>query len=162
MKLALIFLLLLIPSVVDTIASDKTIHKEFSELSQHEKREVECLTKNVYREARGEHYGGLMAVAFVTMNRTESEKFPSSICEVVYQKNSRGCQFSWACEKSKMIVNSEQYASLRKFITKIYVNRSEMKDPTEGALFYHANYVNPYWSKMLVKTKTIGNHIFYK
>ena len=33
---------------------------------------------------------------------------------------------------------------------------------TKGADHYHADYVNPYWSKKLQKTSTIGRHIFYK
>lgn len=38
------------------------------------------------------------------------------------------------------------------------------EDVTNGALFYHANYVNPWWSKpryKLIKTVVIGDHIFY-
>ena len=38
------------------------------------------------------------------------------------------------------------------------------EDVTNGALFYHANYVNPWWSKpkyKLIKTAVIGDHIFY-
>ena len=33
---------------------------------------------------------------------------------------------------------------------------------TKGADHYHADYVNPYWSKKLQKTSIIGRHIFYK
>ena len=33
---------------------------------------------------------------------------------------------------------------------------------TKGADHYHADYVNPYWSKSLTKTVVIGRHIFYK
>jgi spore germination cell wall hydrolase CwlJ-like protein len=32
---------------------------------------------------------------------------------------------------------------------------------TKGALYYHANSVNPSWAKKLVKTGTIGDHKFY-
>lgn len=33
---------------------------------------------------------------------------------------------------------------------------------TKGADHYHADYVNPYWTKSLTKTIVIGRHIFYK
>ena len=35
-------------------------------------------------------------------------------------------------------------------------------DPTSGATFYHANYVNPKWAKQMEVSKVIGYHIFYK
>jgi spore germination cell wall hydrolase CwlJ-like protein len=35
-------------------------------------------------------------------------------------------------------------------------------DPTKGALFYHARFVRPRWSKKLLRTAVIGGHIFYR
>jgi spore germination cell wall hydrolase CwlJ-like protein len=35
-----------------------------------------------------------------------------------------------------------------------------LEDPSKGALFYHADYVNPQWRNMEHLT-TIGRHIFY-
>ena len=35
-------------------------------------------------------------------------------------------------------------------------------DPTNGALFYHARFVRPRWSKKLLRTAVIGGHIFYR
>ena len=34
-------------------------------------------------------------------------------------------------------------------------------DITDGALFYHADYVKPSWSKTKHRTTEIGDHIFY-
>jgi spore germination cell wall hydrolase CwlJ-like protein len=42
----------------------------------------------------------------------------------------------------------------------MYANYEKMHDLTKGALFYHADYVNPRWK--LEKTAVIGRHIFYK
>ncbi len=39
---------------------------------------------------------------------------------------------------------------------------AESMDPTDGALFYHADYVDPWWSKHYVRTVQILNHIFYR
>ena len=36
------------------------------------------------------------------------------------------------------------------------------QDITHGALWYHANYVSPYWSKTFKEVATIGDHIFYR
>ena len=42
----------------------------------------------------------------------------------------------------------------------VYANYENLKDITKGALYYHADYVNPRWK--LEKTTVIGRHIFYK
>jgi Cell Wall Hydrolase len=50
-------------------------------------RNLACLARNVYFEARGEPLAGQYAVAEVTLNRRASRLFPRTICEVVYQKS---------------------------------------------------------------------------
>jgi spore germination cell wall hydrolase CwlJ-like protein len=35
-------------------------------------------------------------------------------------------------------------------------------DPTGGALFYHADYVKPSWSRAFERSARIGDHLFYK
>ncbi|MES9927000.1 MAG: cell wall hydrolase, partial [Candidatus Thiodiazotropha sp. 6PDIVS] len=35
-------------------------------------------------------------------------------------------------------------------------------DPTRGALWYHAEYVSPTWSKALTMVTKIGQHLFYQ
>lgn len=69
------------------------------DLSVTSKREVECLAKNIYFESRGENRVGQMAVAWVTLNRTEHKNWPSTICKVVYQPH----QFSWTKMKLKIV-----------------------------------------------------------
>ena len=41
----------------------------------------------------------------------------------------------------------------------IYIGAS--KDPTHGALWYHADYVSPKWQKAFHPVRKIGQHIFY-
>ena len=60
-------------------------------------------------------------------------------------------------------------AKLRKFsklltISKalIYNIKDSFIDITDGALFYHAHYVTPAWSKVKYRTARIGDHIFYR
>ncbi|GGF22775.1 spore cortex-lytic enzyme [Halobacillus andaensis] len=49
--------------------------------------EIEKVARVVHGEARGEPYEGQVAVASVIKNRVYSSEFPSSIEEVIYQKN---------------------------------------------------------------------------
>ena len=47
--------------------------------------QVKCLAKNIYFEAATQSTAGKLAVAFVTKNRVDSNRFPNSFCEVIYQ-----------------------------------------------------------------------------
>ncbi|MBE9552130.1 MAG: cell wall hydrolase, partial [Proteobacteria bacterium] len=47
--------------------------------------ELECLSLNVYFEARGEPREGQVAVAHVVMNRVADDRFPGGVCAVVHQ-----------------------------------------------------------------------------
>ena len=122
-------------------------------------QQIKCLATNMYYEARGEGIRGMTAVGHVVMNRVESGKFPSSPCSVVYQRTRSVCQFSWVCGK-KAAMNKERYAVAMELARKIYFGNSA--DITRGALFFHATYVRPYWSRVFKKTAHIGNHIFYR
>jgi N-acetylmuramoyl-L-alanine amidase len=124
-------------------------------------KQLMCLAKNVYYEAGGESDKGKAAVAHVTLNRANSSHFPDSVCRVVYQKSRGVCQFSWVCHrKSPPKTHTDRWAeSLR--IAKEAL-KGEVRDPTYGALFFHAVYVKPSWSRTFKKTIRIGNHIFYR
>ena len=133
-------------------------------------RQLECLSKNIYFEARSEGALGQRAVAWVTLNRVESERFPDTICEVVHQarRDASGnplrhqCQFSWYCDgKSDRIANQEKYQEAIRMAELVLARYGVHPDPTEGAVMYHAVYVNPYWTDSFVRTTQIDTHIFY-
>jgi spore germination cell wall hydrolase CwlJ-like protein len=129
-------------------------------LSKNDMRQIECLAQNAYYEARGESVKGMIAVTNVVMNRTEDDSFPHTPCGVVHQKKHGGCQFSWTCDHHVQIEDRNSY-EISKIIAKmVYLNKIE--DLTNGATFYHAVYVKPYWSNIFEKTAKIGDHIFYK
>lgn len=133
--------------------------------SAERERQLECLAKNIYYEAAKEPFEGKVAVAQVTLNRTESGLFPADICKTIYQKNvffdKVICQFSWYCERAtlKRPVHEDSYEECYKVAKKVLLEGFRLEGLTE-ALYYHANYVNPGWKKQRVAT--IGNHIFYK
>jgi N-acetylmuramoyl-L-alanine amidase len=117
--------------------------------------EFRCLSHNIYHEARGEPLIGQRAVARVTLNRKDSERFPDDICSVVYQKG----QFSWTT-KNPRIKNSDAFATSRAISILAVVNYNlEADDPTNGSLFFHSTHINPGWKRK--KSVRIGNHVFY-
>lgn len=134
----------------------------YTDLTKDAKKQVDCLAENIYREAGVESEKGKQAVALVTMNRTQDPRFPSDICSVVKQKVKRTCQFSWFCESHKAIdKRSDVYQTSMKMALFVYANYEMLHDITKGALYYHADYVNPRW-RGLTQTTKIGRHIFYK
>lgn len=145
-----------------------TLEVPYSALNVKAKRQVECLAQNILFEAGSETLQGQLAVAMVTMKRTKSSAYPDSVCGVVRQKTNSVCQFSWWCDKDLQqkavkynYSPSERHRlnEIRRVAMLAYLNYDEIEDPTHGALFYHAVYVNPNWK--LKRTVRIGNHIFY-
>lgn len=140
----------------------KFLTPTYSQLTKDAKKQVDCLAQNIYHEAGHELQRGKVAVALVTLNRVEDPRYPKDICSVVKQKelNSGTCQFSWFCMPVTLNKNTEAYQKSLEVALYVYANYEYIEDITKGALFYHADYVNPKWK--LEKTTVIGRHIFYK
>lgn len=49
-------------------------------------KELECLARNIFYESGSEPKEGKIAVGMVTINRSNDDRFPSSICGVVKQR----------------------------------------------------------------------------
>ena len=117
--------------------------------------ETECLARAVYFESKGEPLTGQLTVAEVIINRSQSRRFPSTICGVVRQPS----QFSFV--RGGHIPRPPVNAQWR---TAVAIARIAMADLADGgaprALFFHARYVRPGWR--LTRIATVGNHIFYR
>ncbi len=127
-------------------------------------RDLNCLTKNIYHEARGEPVDGQYAVAEVTMNRVASKHYPNTVCEVVYQANfdvirrRNVSAFSWT-ELEVAPVDTKVWARAWRIAEEVYDEQAEPR--VEGALFYHARSIRPRWSRRKRRVAKIGRHIFY-
>lgn len=125
--------------------------------------ELECLALTIYFEARGESDEGKLAVGHVVMNRAQHPLFPRRVCEVVRQGGDKlryRCQFSWWCDgRSDRPRDRQAWTKSRALAGLIYWDYS--RDPTEGALWYHADYVRPSWRRELAPGPKIGRHVFY-
>ena len=118
---------------------------------------------NIYHEARGEPDAGKEAVGHVVLNRAADPRFPGQICDVVRQGGELPrcrCQFSWWCDgRSDAPRNVAAWQQARQVAGKVFEGGS--RDPTAGALWYHADYVDPSWGRKLKRGPTIGRHVFY-
>lgn len=149
------------PEITSSFAAERPLKVKYEDLNRTARQQVDCLAQNMYFESGWEPEAGQIAVAMVTINRQESGNYPSTICGVVKQKIASTCQFSWVCEyKTINNINRDVYMRVRALAVYVYANREHIKDPSRGALFYHADYVNPGWRNMVYLTK-IGRHKFY-
>ena len=127
-------------------------------------QELTCLALNVYHEARGEPERGKYAVAHVVMNRVADRRFPSTVCRVVKQGGELTryrCQFSWWCDgQSDRPREAKAWAASQVIAADVFWGRD--RDPTRGALWYHADYVSPYWRTAFKQGPKIGRHFFYQ
>ena len=125
-------------------------------------KQLNCLAKNIYFEAGHEPFEGKVGVAQVTINRSESSKWPSDICNVVYQKNiiygKVICQFSWYCEQGPTVKSNPAYIESMEVAKKVLLENFRLPS-LKGAYYYHADYVQPNWG--LPRITQIGHHIFY-
>lgn len=133
-------------------------------LQTFDEDERHCLTQNVFFEARNQSDLGQEAVARVTLNRMESNRYPDTICGVVWQNK----QFSWTHdglpdEPSDNILEQRAWEKAEEITNKVLRDYVTMQlDITYGATHYHADYVRPYWADSFNETTTIESHIFYR
>jgi len=133
-------------------------------LSQITNKDRYCLQQNIYFEARNQSDMGMIAVGWVTMNRTDSKRYPNDICGVVWQKK----QFSWTHDglsdrPGKNII--EQRAWKRaEYVTNLVLHdwAYGKKGAVREATHYHADYIVPYWASSYTKVAQVDNHIFYR
>ena len=132
-----------------------------------------CMAQNIYFESANQSFAGRLAVGHVVINRMEDLQFPNTVCGVIYQAKTKinwkgnevpirnQCQFSWYCDglSDEPVDSATWIKSLR--IADLVLT-GEYQDITEGSLWYHADYIYPYWADELEYVTQIQDHIFYK
>lgn len=177
MKLiAKMFNLLIICSVVAYTAYHWDSIKAAEQLKHISTQDRYCLAQNIFFEARNQTVKGQVAVAWVTLNRVTSKRYPNTICAVVTQAqlDSRGiplrnrCQFSWYCDGRSDKIPSNVVAQRAWSNAQLIANAvlqawaEGQPSPIGSATMYHADYVNPYWSASYERVSIVDSHIFYE
>ena len=131
-----------------------------------ESDQLRCLAYNVYYESRGEPLAGQYAVAEVTLNRVASERYPDTICKVVYEKRWDRLRkryvsaFSWT--ELDAVPKPSGSAWQRAKTVAAQAHAAQRPATVGNALFYHAKNVRPSWARKKKAVARIGNHIFYE
>jgi spore germination cell wall hydrolase CwlJ-like protein len=123
-----------------------------------------CLQQNIYFEARNQSIAGQVAVAWVTLNRVEAQRFRDTICGVVWQNK----QFSWTHDgKSDSpgtnVLEQRAWEDAGLVADVVLLDWARRRaSPIGQAIMYHADYVNPYWAASYTQVAQIESHIFYE
>lgn len=115
--------------------------------------DVDLLARLITAEADGEPYEGKVGVGAVVLNRVAAPGFPKTIHDVIYQQGNGYYQFTpvengWINRPA----SSESLKAAKEALGGA--------DPTNGAIYFFANYSQSLWLKSRPVSKTIGNVIF--
>jgi len=129
------------------------------------------LARTIWGEARGELYGGQVAIANVVMNRFKrpgwwsrerGDGIPDDTIQAV-------CRDPWqfSCWNKgdpnlpHMLALTDEELKPYLFIADAYVNKGAALDLTFGSTHYHNSTVSPDWAEGKTPVVQIGRHFFY-
>lgn len=123
------------------------------------------MARTIYGEARGEGWNGMVAVAYVILNRADlGGWWGDSIISVA----KKPWQFSaWnEGDPNRAKIENMKPGDNRIFDTAYeiagLVISGTVPDPTGGATSYHTLAVTPAWADPSKQVAVIGNHVFYE
>ena len=136
--------------------------------------DVDILARTLYGEARGEGIDGIEAVACVIMNRYKARKWYTGYVIENGQKVpsvAQTCLKKW--QFSCWNKNDPNYNVIKNvteqdavFARCLAVARraikGELKDWTNGAVYYHTKQIKPVWAQGKYPCYALKNHLFYK
>lgn len=120
--------------------------------------QLRCLAGAVYFEARGEPLYGQLAVAEVVINRSQDKRWPASYCGVVYQR----AQFSFVRGGKMPSINTSKATWRRAKAVAQIAHDKLWESEANDAVYFHANYVRPKWSRKKTRVAQIDTHVFYR
>ena len=129
----------------------------FYHVAEHSlsKQEMECLMRNVYYEARGEGFAGMVGVAQVTLNRHHVRYMgKTSLCGVVHAPN----QFSWT-KKRQAHPQGESWRQAQ-HIALLVLKGLRIRGLEQTLHFSHRT-LTPRWSQRMVISLYIGRHHYW-
>ncbi len=123
--------------------------------------ERQCLKTAIYHEARGEPVEGQLAVALVIYNRTESEKFSDTICEVLVEPE----QFSFVKNGELPKMKDPEAAAMAEDVANVAcaIHQLGLGEAVvgidENVLWFQVSRTAPPWAPTWVGE--IGRHNFF-
>ena len=119
----------------------------------HTSKEISCLVRNAYNEARGEGKKGIELVTQVVLNRARIDS--KGICEVIYEPG----QFSWV--SAPLAVSDDFKKKTKPLIVAMYNGKKRMSKQYRNIYYFHRKDLKRVWTKKLRLAITYKNHSFY-
>lgn len=132
-------------------------------LSAHTVKQITCMARNIYHEARGQSVANQQAVAWVTRNR--STLTGRSICDVVFESHQvrgrRIGQFSWTVLRHTRLMEKPAWDQAQIMAHQVMMS-DRSRDFTRGATHFHERTVQPSWSRAGSDHRNFGAHTFVR
>nr|WP_312579193.1 cell wall hydrolase [Sedimentibacter sp.] len=141
-----------IPAVSTSVPSVAAETKTDNEPA-YSSSDVDLLSRLITAEVQGESYEAKVAVGAVVMNRVESNSFPNSIKDVIYQNINGYYQFTPVLNGW---INKPAQADCIKAAKEV-LNGA---DPTNGALFFFESSITNSWLLSRPVSMTVDNMTF--
>lgn len=116
---------------------------------------LHCLAGAVYFESRGEPLSGQLAVAEVIVNRAESGRYPTDVCDVITQRGQFGFVRGGRIPSIRM---GDAYRTALA-VAKVALANA-WNSPAAKALYFNTADRVP--AARLTRIASIGNHVFYR
>ena len=133
-------------------------------LDTQSREHVACLAMNIYHEARGSILKEQIAVAHVTLNRTQHDLYDTDVCNTVFQyawsHGRKRPQFSWTTRAARSPREPQVWLQIQNLALRVY--QGHIKDPTRGATFFHDAHLRPDWVQKPYQVTFIGTSRFFR
>ncbi|WP_391366882.1 spore cortex-lytic enzyme [Lysinibacillus sp. KU-BSD001] len=118
--------------------------------NKYSEQDLQLMANAVYGESRGEPYEGQVAVAAVILNRLESDEFPNTISEIIFQPRA----FTAVADGQIWLTPNDR-------AKQAVLDAMNGWDPSENALYYfNPETATSPWIWTRPQIKQIGEHIF--
>ncbi|WP_128894184.1 spore cortex-lytic enzyme [Longirhabdus pacifica] len=138
------------PTAKDT--TEKIMSYPSTKMLPLSENDMKLMANAVHGEARGEPYEGQIAVAAVIINRVQSELFPNTVSDVIFQPRA----FTAVADGQIYLTpNQTSYRAVRDALSGL--------DPSGDAIYYfNPDTATSPWIWTRPQIKRIGKHIFCK
>ena len=126
-------------------------------------KDLDTLARTLYGEARGELYGGKVAVACVVINRVKARSwYGDSVAAVCLKPYQFSCWNADDPNREKIEAATEDDDDFRECLdVATRALAGEFPDLTFGSRHYHTPGVTPKWSRGKTPIIKIGEHLFF-
>jgi N-acetylmuramoyl-L-alanine amidase len=128
-----------------------------------DRKQLVCLQRALYFEARGEGSLGQAAVAHVALNRVGTRPSRATVCDVVREPG-QFAPFLQGEPDDTDLAQADEDATRIAIETAAQVMAGYIPDPSRGGRYFYAPRIlktQPAWAKGLKETARVGGHRFF-